>query len=98
VHHGSNRPYIDKNYGGLFIVWDRLFGSYAEESEPVRYGLIHNINTDNPLRYNYLETAAMLREITHAKTWRGRFGYLFGPPGWTEKSPSEDCLEILYTA
>src|ERR1700744_316570 len=98
VHHGSNRPYIDKNYGGLFIIWDRLFGSYAEESEPVRYGLIHNINTDNPLRYNYLETAAMLREVTHARTGRERLGYLVVPPGWNDKGPSEERLEILYTA
>jgi sterol desaturase/sphingolipid hydroxylase (fatty acid hydroxylase superfamily) len=87
VHHGSNKPYIDKNYAGVFIVWDRLFGSYAEETEPVRYGLIHDINTDNPVKYNYLETAAMVRDVVVAKTWRGRIGYLFGPPGWSESRP-----------
>jgi sterol desaturase/sphingolipid hydroxylase (fatty acid hydroxylase superfamily) len=82
VHHGSNPCYIDKNYGGLFIIWDRLFGSYAEEIEPVRYGLIHDINTDNPLKHNYFETLAMLRDLAHARTWHDRLGHVFGPPGW----------------
>ena len=63
VHHGSNPCYIDKNYGGVFILWDRMFGSYAEEVEYVRYGLMHDITTDNPLKYNYFETLAMLREL-----------------------------------
>ncbi|NMO02020.1 sterol desaturase family protein [Gordonia sp. TBRC 11910] len=84
VHHGSNQPYIDKNYGGVFIIWDRIFGSYAEETEPVRYGLIHDIETQNPIKYNYLETINMLRDSAHARTWRGRLGYIFGPPGFIE--------------
>ena len=84
MHHGSNTPYIDKNYGGVFILWDRLFGTYAEETEPVRYGLIHDIGTQNPLTYNYLETLAMVRDVRHAHTWRARLGYVFGPPGYRE--------------
>jgi sterol desaturase/sphingolipid hydroxylase (fatty acid hydroxylase superfamily) len=98
VHHGSNEPYIDKNYGGVLIIWDRLFGSYADESEPVRYGLIHDINTSNPLKYNYLETVAMLRDVAHSRTWRGRMGYIFGPPGWTEKRPADENPETLIAA
>lgn len=90
VHHGSNKSYIDKNYGGVFIVWDRLFGSYAEEMEPVGYGLIHDINTDNPLKYNYLETVTMLRDAIRARTWRARLGYIFGPPGWTDTRRAEE--------
>lgn len=86
VHHGSNMSYIDKNYGGVFIVWDRLFGTYAAEVEPVRYGLIHDVGSQNPVKFNYLETVAMLRDVAHAKTWRARFGYVFGPPGWSEKA------------
>lgn len=82
VHHGANKPYIDKNYSGVFIIWDRLFGSYAEEIEPVRYGLIHDIDTENPLRYNFLELAALIRDAARATTWRARLGHVFGPPGW----------------
>ncbi|MFF8789717.1 sterol desaturase family protein [Streptomyces sp. NPDC015125] len=84
VHHGANNPYLDKNYGGILIVWDRMFGSYAEEAETVRYGLTTNINTHNPLKANYHEFAGMVRDIRRARTWRGRAGYLFGPPGWRE--------------
>jgi sterol desaturase/sphingolipid hydroxylase (fatty acid hydroxylase superfamily) len=98
VHHGSNKRYIDKNYGGVLIIWDRLFGSYAEESEPVRYGLIHDINTGNPVQYNYLETADMLRDVVQARTWRGHLGYIFGPPGWIEKRPADENTETLFTA
>lgn len=93
VHHGSNPAYLDKNYGGVFIIWDRCFGSYAEEVEPVRYGLTHRIDTDNPVKYNYLETVSLMRDVSHAESWRGRFGYMFGPPGWTESRVPARLLE-----
>ncbi|MEC8427276.1 MAG: sterol desaturase family protein, partial [Pseudomonadota bacterium] len=50
VHHATNRPYIDKNYAGIFIIWDRMFGTFAEEKEPVRYGVFPRINSVNPLK------------------------------------------------
>ncbi|MEV0108272.1 sterol desaturase family protein [Nocardia sp. NPDC050799] len=84
VHHGSNNPYLDKNYAGVLIVWDRLFGSYAAEIEPVRYGLVHDIETRNLLKVNYGELAALVRDIRHARTWAGRLGYLLAPPGYRE--------------
>lgn len=87
VHHGANNPYLDKNYGGIFIVWDRMFGSYVEESERIRYGLTHNIDTYNPIKVNFAEFAIMMRDVWHAKTWRGRIGYLLRPPGWAETAP-----------
>jgi sterol desaturase/sphingolipid hydroxylase (fatty acid hydroxylase superfamily) len=87
VHHGANNPYLDKNYGGILIIWDRLFGSYADEVEQVRFGLTHNIDTYNPVVVNFHEFAAMVRDIWRAKTWRGRVGYLLAPPGWVEKTP-----------
>ncbi len=89
VHHGSNQPYIDKNYGGVFIIWDRLFGSFAAETEPIRYGLTKNIGTDNPLKVNYHELGALISDVRHADTWRGRLGYIFGPPGWSEAAQAD---------
>lgn len=88
VHHGANNPYLDKNYAGIFIVWDRMFGTYADEVEPVRYGLTHNIDTFNPVKVNYHEFAAMVRDVWRAQTWRGRLGYLLAPPGWRETTPA----------
>ncbi|MEU9134130.1 sterol desaturase family protein [Kitasatospora sp. NPDC048540] len=88
VHHGANNPYLDKNYGGILIVWDRIFGSYAEEVERVRYGLATNIDTFNPLKANYHEFVSLLRDVRHARTWSGRVGYLVKPPGWHEPVPA----------
>ncbi|WP_280831031.1 sterol desaturase family protein [Mycolicibacterium frederiksbergense] len=85
VHHGANNPYLDKNYAGILILWDRMFGTFAAEGEPVRYGLTKNIDTYNPIKVNYHEFVAMMGDIRRARTWRGRLGYLFGPPGWHEK-------------
>jgi sterol desaturase/sphingolipid hydroxylase (fatty acid hydroxylase superfamily) len=84
VHHGRNPIYLDRNHAGIFIIWDKMFGTFEPESEPVDYGLTKNIHTYNPVRIAFHEWVSMLRDAWHAKTWRGRFGYLVMPPGWTE--------------
>ncbi|MFF3515222.1 sterol desaturase family protein [Streptomyces sp. NPDC002573] len=83
VHHGSNRVYLDRNYGGILIVWDRLFGTFEPERERAVYGLTKNIDTYNPLRVAFHEYAAAWRDVRAARRWRDRAGYLFGPPGWS---------------
>jgi sterol desaturase/sphingolipid hydroxylase (fatty acid hydroxylase superfamily) len=82
VHHGANLQYLDKNYGGILIVWDRLFGSFEPEGERVVYGLTTNIRTFNPVRVATHEFAAIWRDVRRAGTWRDRAGYLFRGPGW----------------
>jgi len=82
VHHGSNAEYLDRNYGGILVVWDRLFGTFAPERAAVRYGLTRNINTYNPLRVATHEFAAIWADARAARTWRHRLGYVFGRPGW----------------
>ena len=82
VHHASDRDYLDRNYGGILIVWDRLFGSYAEETHRPTYGLTTNVDSFNPFRLQYHEYAAIARDVRASGTWRERFGYLIGPPGW----------------
>ena len=82
VHHGTNPQYIDRNYGGIFIVWDRLFGTFEPEGEAVRYGITHRLGTFNPLRIAFHEWAAMLRDVAGARGWRHRLGYLLRHPGW----------------
>ena len=82
VHHGSNAPYLDKNYGGIFIVWDRLFGTFAQEEEPVIYGLTKNIASYNPLviaSHEYLDIA---RDVLRARSLREARKLVFGRPGW----------------
>ena len=82
VHHGSNNVYLDKNYGGILIIWDRLFGSFEPEGERVIYGLTTNIKTHNPLKVATHEFAAIWRDVRRAQTWRARFGYMLRGPGW----------------
>ena len=83
VHHGANDVYLDRNYGGILIVWDRLFGTFVPEGERVVYGLTKNIDTYNPLKVAVHEYRAAWRDVRTAGRWRDRAGYLFGPPGWT---------------
>ncbi|MGB5812984.1 MAG: sterol desaturase family protein [Polyangiales bacterium] len=84
VHHGRNPIYLDRNHAGILIIWDKMFGSFEPEGEPVDYGLTKNIHTFNPVRIAFHEWRAMLRDSWSAKTWRGKLGYLFMPPGWRE--------------
>jgi sterol desaturase/sphingolipid hydroxylase (fatty acid hydroxylase superfamily) len=82
VHHASDPDYLDKNYAGILIVWDRLFGSFVEETHRPTYGLTTNVATFNPFRLEYHEYAAILRDVRASHRWRDRLGYLFAPPGW----------------
>jgi sterol desaturase/sphingolipid hydroxylase (fatty acid hydroxylase superfamily) len=82
VHHGSNDVYLDRNYGGILIVWDRLFGTFTEEGERVRYGLTKNLRTFNPVRVAFHEYAAMWRDLRAVRGTRNRLGVLFRGPGW----------------
>jgi sterol desaturase/sphingolipid hydroxylase (fatty acid hydroxylase superfamily) len=83
VHHASNQACIDKNYGGILIVFDRLFGSFAEapSGEPLRYGLAGGTRTLNPVRIALNEWQAMLGDFAAAPNLAGKVGALFAPPG-----------------
>ncbi|SEL18628.1 sterol desaturase family protein [Streptacidiphilus jiangxiensis] len=81
VHHGSNQGYLDRNYGGVFIVWDRLFRTFTPETERVEYGLTRNIDTYNPLRVAFHEYAAIGRDLRAVRTLRERLTVLLGTPG-----------------
>ncbi|GLZ75479.1 C-5 sterol desaturase [Actinorhabdospora filicis] len=86
VHHASQGGYLDRNFGGILIVWDRLFGSFAPELERPVYGLTKNLTTFNPLRVATHEYAAIGRDVMRAATWRDRLGHLFRGPGWRPES------------
>lgn len=96
VHHGRNPIYLDRNHAGIFIIWDKLFGTFEPEGEPVDYGLTKNIHTYNPVRIAFHEWRAMLRDSLHAKTWCGRLGYLLMPPGWTEDGSGKTAPSLRH--
>ena len=82
VHHGANAVYLDRNYGGILIVWDRLFGTYTPERERVRYGLTTNLQTFNPIHVAFHEYVALWRDLRRAPDWRTRGRVLWHGPGW----------------
>ncbi len=82
VHHGSNRRYLDRNHGSILIVWDRLFGTFEPEGEPVVYGLTKNIDTFNAGRIISHEYADMLRDVAGSTSWGERLSYVLRGPGW----------------
>lgn len=83
VHHATNPEYIDHNYGGILIIFDRLFGTFVEEkaSVPLTYGLLGKEPTLNPLKLFFQEWVALFRDVAQANSWRDRFYLAFGRPG-----------------
>lgn len=82
VHHGSDDKYLDKNYAGILIIWDRLFGTFQKEEERPRYGLTTDFESKNPLKVWFSEIPALVRDLRKAKSGREFWGYLFMGPGW----------------
>ncbi len=96
VHHGSDPEYLDKNYAGIFIVWDRLFGTFVEEKQTPTYGLTKPVDTYNLIKLQYGDYAQIVRNVRASTRWRDKLGYLFGPPGWepTDHRPDPDLVPI----
>ena len=85
VHHATNPRYLDRNYAGVFIVWDRMFATFEPErdDEPCRYGIVKNLGTRNPLKICLHEWLGIIKDVRGAKSLREALGYWLGPPGWS---------------
>jgi len=90
VHHGTNPEYIDKNYGGILIVWDRMFATFEPERAPVMYGLTTQIGTTNWIDAQFFELRNMIRSFGRASSWAERLAILVRPPAWTANPPSSE--------
>jgi sterol desaturase/sphingolipid hydroxylase (fatty acid hydroxylase superfamily) len=82
VHHGANEQYLDRNYGGILVVWDRLFRSFEPEGERVRYGLTTNLRTFNPVKVAFHEYGALWTDLRSTRSWRTRWNLLLRGPGY----------------
>ena len=80
VHHGSNKQYIDKNYGNLLIIWDRMFGTFEPEEEEVKFGLVNNVNTFNPVKVTFIAWMSMINELKQKNSLSEAIKVIFGPP------------------
>ena len=96
VHHAANPEYLDANFGGVLIVFDRLFGTYVEERDdlPCRYGLVHPMTSYNPLRVEFGQWASLARDLAGARSLRAFFGYLFMPPAWSPHGAGSTTAEL----
>jgi sterol desaturase/sphingolipid hydroxylase (fatty acid hydroxylase superfamily) len=96
VHHASNVKYLDKNMGMVFIIWDRLFGTFVEEddNEQVIYGLTENIKTYHPLKMVFHEWINITNDLKKTSSLRNRFMYIFGPPGWSHDGSKKTSRQL----
>ncbi len=89
VHHGTNPDYLDRNYGGVLIIWDRMFGTFAQETEAPRYGIVRNLISFNPLWVAVHEWWGIGRDVRRARGLSEVLRALFGPPGAVSGETSE---------
>lgn len=99
VHHGRNPKYIDKNYGGIFIIWDRIFGTFQQEEERPAYGITKPLNSWNPVYANVAHYVDLFGAVKQAHNWKDRLRILFNRPGWMPsylggaQQPAEPALD-----
>lgn len=96
VHHAANVDYLDANFGGVLIVFDRLFGTYVKERDdlPCRYGLVEPMTSYNPLKVQFSQWISLLRDLASARSVRAFCGYLFRPPGWAPHGEGSTTAEL----
>jgi sterol desaturase/sphingolipid hydroxylase (fatty acid hydroxylase superfamily) len=94
VHHGSQLEHLDRNHGGILILWDRLFGTFQREEGRPRYGLIDNIHTYNLFKIAAHEWVSMARDVAKAPTWGAKLRYIVGPPGWSHDGSKQTVAQL----
>lgn len=95
VHHGRNPQYIDKNHGGIFIIWDRMFGTYEPEREKIHYGITNQLTSFNPLWMTFHYYAELWQQTLATRSWKNKFKVWFARPGW--KPADLGSSEIVYS-
>jgi len=94
VHHGANVAYLDRNHAGIFIIWDRFFGTYEREDDRVVYGLTKNVETFNLAKVGFHDVVAMVRDVQRAPTFCAKLGYIFAPPGWSHDGSTQTANQL----
>lgn len=101
VHHATNPRYLDSNYAGVFIIWDRMFGTFVAEEElvdgepdPIRYGIVKQLGSFNVLWAAFHEWIGILRDMWAAPGLGNKLQYLLRPPGWSHDNSRETSDSI----
>ncbi|HNK04336.1 MAG TPA: sterol desaturase family protein [Accumulibacter sp.] len=98
IHHASNPRYIDRNYAGTFVVWDRLFGTFIAEApeDPPRFGLVKPLRSFNPLTLMLHEWGALAANVARPGPWWQRLRHLWSPPEWERATSATDASTRLH--
>jgi hypothetical protein len=96
AHHSCNIEYLDKNHGGIFIFWDKLFGTFVRRQKSIEpaFGVIHDPGTYNPLLINVHEYRDIWRDVGKSPRLRDKLMYIFGPPGWSHDGSSKTTRQM----
>lgn len=94
VHHGSDLKYLDKNHGGILIIWDRMFGSFQPEEERPTYGLTNNIESYNPIVVAFKTWIDLFKKGIQSKSLFYFFLYFIKPPGWSHDGSTKTTAEL----
>jgi sterol desaturase/sphingolipid hydroxylase (fatty acid hydroxylase superfamily) len=92
VHHGSDADYLDKNYGGVLILWDRMFGTFKAETHAARYGLVNNVDSHNIITLQFHEYMSIARFLRGPAPVVEKLRYVFGPPYHDSGAKSSNAL------
>jgi sterol desaturase/sphingolipid hydroxylase (fatty acid hydroxylase superfamily) len=94
VHHGSDLKYLDKNHGGILIIWDRIFGSFQPEEERPVYGLTQNIGSFNPFVVAFKTWKELFGKAIASRSLRHGINYFIHPPGWSHDGSSQTVRQM----
>lgn len=94
VHHAKNIKYLDKNYGGILIIWDKLFNTFEKEQEKVEFGVLHDLKTDNVFKLNFETFKLMFNDVFKSRNMLHKLQYLLNAPGWSHDGSTKTTKEI----
>jgi sterol desaturase/sphingolipid hydroxylase (fatty acid hydroxylase superfamily) len=96
VHHASNIKYLDKNMGMVFIIWDKLFGTFEKEDdeEELIYGLTENIKTNNLFKIIFHEWISIAKDLSKTSSLKSKMMYILGPPGWSHDGSKKTSKQL----
>lgn len=97
VHHGTNPQYLDTNYAGILIIWDKMFGTFVPEDDAteIKYGLVKNVGTYNPFKIAFAEMFGAVKDATGPKRSVGqRLKYIFAPPGYSHDGSRKSSADL----
>ncbi len=94
VHHGTDIPYLDRNFAGIFIIWDRIFKTFVAETKEPHYGVLHPVNSYNPFLIAFHMLKELYYDIKKTNKWQDKVRYLVLPPGWNHEGTGKTSRDL----